>query len=408
MTAGASTSSPTGSRAGPLAGVRVLDLSSVIMGPWATQIMADLGADVICIEAAGGDAVRFIGRGHHPLLSGISLNVLRNKRNVALDLKNPAGREAFLKIASTCDVMVTNLRPGPRQRLGLSYDDVRKVRPDIVYCHAQGWAIDSDRGDDAAYDDVIQAASGMAALCEMQSGVPLNAPIAVADQVGSLTILYAVLAALYHRERTGEGQCVEIPMVDAMSSFVLVMHGKDAVSQPPLGPAGYARMANPIRAPLPTKDGYLQIVLYSKQNWVDFFTDAGIPNANDDPRLENLAVRNEYYAELYAEMAKILKTRTNEEWVAWCKAHGVGYSPVVYLQELMDQLPVAEHSAAGLYKQMPIPTKFSATPGSVRREAPLPGAHNLEVLAEVGYSQSEISALQAAGGLVGGRQSEAK
>lgn len=400
MTEGSSSEGAAASRTGPLAGVRILDLSSVIMGPWATQIMADLGAEVICIEAAGGDAVRSIGRGHHPLLSGISLNVLRNKRNVALDLKNPAGRTAFLKIASTCDILITNLRPGPRQRLGLSYDDVRKVRPDIIYCHAQGWSVDSERGNDAAYDDVIQAASGMASLCEMQSGVPLNAPIAIADQVGSLTIVYAVLAALYHRQKTGEGQCVEIPMVDAMSSFVLVMHGKDAVSQPPIGPPGYARMANPIRAPLPTKDGHLQIVLYSKQNWVDFFTDAGIANANDDARLETLATRNEYYAELYAEMAKILKSRTNEEWVGWCRAHGVGYSPVVSLQELMEQLPVAEHSAAGGYKQMPIPTRFSATPGSVRREAPLPGAHNLEVLFEVGYSSAEISALQTAGGLI--------
>lgn len=403
MTEGASSASTAAARTGPLAGVRILDLSSVIMGPWATQIMADLGADVICIEAAGGDAVRAIGRGHHPQLSGISLNVLRNKRNVALDLKNPSGRAAFLKIASTCDVLITNLRPGPRRRLGLAYEDVRKVRPDIIYCHAQGWSVDSDRGDDAAYDDVIQAASGMAALCEMQSGVPLNAPIAIADQVGSLTIVYAVLAALFHRLKTGEGQSVEIPMVDAMSSFVLVMHGKDAVSQPPLGPPGYARMANPIRAPLPTKDGHLQIVLYSKQNWVDFFTDAGIPGADEDARLETLADRNEHYAALYAEMARILKTRTNDEWVRWCRAHGVGYSPVVSLDQLMEQLPVAQHSAAGSYKQMPIPTRFSATPGSVRREAPLPGAHDAEVLAEVGYSSEEISALRAAGGLVQSR-----
>jgi crotonobetainyl-CoA:carnitine CoA-transferase CaiB-like acyl-CoA transferase len=388
---------------GPLSGVRILDLSSVIMGPWATQTMADLGAEVICVEAAGGDAVRFIGRGHHPMLSGISLNVLRNKRNVALNLKNPKGREAFLKIASTCDVVVTNLRPGPRARLGLMYEDIRLVREDIIYCHAQGWPTASDRGDDAAYDDVIQAASGMAALFEMQVGKPLNAPLAVADQIGSLTIVYAILAALYHRLRTGEGQCVEVPMVDAMSAFVLAMHGKDAIPEPPLGPPGYERMANAIRAPLPTKDGYLQIVLYTKGNWTDFFTSAGVIDAGHDPRLATMSIRNENYEELYTEMAVILQTKTNLEWMDWCKAHGVGYSPVVSLRELVDDLPIVTHSAAGAYRQMPIPVRFSATPGTFRREAPLPGEHNQEILREAGYRDDEITELELGGAVFDGK-----
>ncbi|MCW2525093.1 MAG: hypothetical protein JWO63_3428, partial [Frankiales bacterium] len=305
--------------------------------------------------------------------------------------------------ASTCDVVVTNLRPGPRARLGLTYEDVRQVRQDIIYCHAQGWPADSDRGNDAAYDDVIQAASGMAALFEMQAGKPLNAPLAVADQIGSLTIVYAVLAALYYRLRSGEGQCVEVPMVDAMSAFVLAMHGKDAVPEPPLGPPGYERMANAIRAPLPTKDGYLQIVLYTKANWVDFFTGAGVVDAAQDPRLATLSIRNENYEELYGEMAGILLTRTNAEWTDWCRIHGVGYSPVVSLHELIDALPIVAHSAGGTYRQMPIPVRFSATPGTFRREAPLPGAQNHEVLREAGYGDDEIADLERVGAVIDGK-----
>lgn len=161
---------------GPLTGLRVLDVSSVIMGPWATQNLADLGADVICVEAAGGDPVRFLGEETSPFLCGVALNILRNKRNVALDLKNPKGREAFLKIAATCDVVITNLRPATRRKLGISYEDVRAVKPDIIYCHAQGWSIESGRQDDPAYDDVIQTGGGMASVFQMQQGKPAISP----------------------------------------------------------------------------------------------------------------------------------------------------------------------------------------------------------------------------------------
>jgi crotonobetainyl-CoA:carnitine CoA-transferase CaiB-like acyl-CoA transferase len=399
----AASKSSTGPLAtGPLEGVRILDLSSVIMGPWATQNLADMGADVICVEAAGGDAIRFLGQGNHPYLSGVALNGLRNKRNVALNLKNPDGREAFLRVAATCDVVLTNLRPGPRARLGLDYADLRKVRPDIIYCHAQGWGADSDRADDPAYDDVIQAAGGMAALFVMQNGRPSIAPVALADQVSSLAVMNGILAALYHRQRTGEGQVVEIPMIDVMAAFTLMMHGKDRIMVPPLGPAGYERMTSPLRAPLPTRDGFLQLVLYTKDNWADFFVAGGVADAHDDPRLKTPVSRNQHYVALYGEMAEILKTRTTAEWIAWCDAHGVANSPVVTLEELIDGYEVVEHPQGGAYRRIPQPIRFSATPATYRREAPLPGEHNHEVLAEAGYSDSEIAGLEIAGGLVGG------
>jgi crotonobetainyl-CoA:carnitine CoA-transferase CaiB-like acyl-CoA transferase len=393
------------SYAGPLDGVRILDLTSVVLGPWATQNLADMGAEVICVEAAGGDAIRFLGQGNHPQLSGVALNGLRNKRNIALDLKSPAGREAFLRIAKTCDVVVTNLRPGPRKRLGLTYEDVCKVKPDIIYCHAQGWSIESGKGDDPAYDDVIQTAGGMAALFVMQNGKPSIAPVAVADQVGSLNLMAGITAALYHHAKTGEGQSIEVPMVDAMAAFALMMHGKDRISVPPLGPSGYERMTSPLRAPLPTKDGHLQIVLYTKANWADFFIAGGRADAYDDPRLQTPVARNQFYVELYSEMAEILKTRTNAEWIEWCTVHGVANSPVVTLDELIDSYEIANHPHGGSYRRIPQPIRFSATPATYRREAPLPGENNREILIEAGYSDAEIDELKAAGGLADGSQS---
>lgn len=387
---------------GPLAGVRILDLTSVLMGPWATQQLGDLGADVICVEAAGGDPARFYGNGRHPQFGGVAMNVLRNKRNIALDLKNPAGRSAFLKIAATCDIVVTNLRPGPRARLGLTYEDVKAVKPDIIYCHTQGWSLDSGQADDPAYDDVAQVAAGMGAVFAMQNGKPGVAPISLGDQVGSMTIVYALLAALYHHARTGQGQCVEVPMVEAVNAFVNVMHGKDGMFEPPLGPAGFPRLATPLRAPVETKDGHLQLVLYSKANWVDLFTAGGVVDAENDPRLATPNARNDHYLALYDVMFEIMKTRTTAEWLTWCKQHNVACSPVTTLEEIIATYPVAEHPLAGRYRRAPIPVRYSETPPGVRREAPVAGQHNVEILAEIGLSPEEIAQIEKDGGFASG------
>lgn len=388
-----------GAAAGPLAGLRVLDLTSVIMGPFATQIFGDLGAEVICVEAAGGDAVRTLGAARHPQLCGTALNVLRNKRNIALNLKNPAGLAALMRIVTTCDVLVTNLRPDRRARLGIAYQDIITVRPDIIYCHAQGWSQASGRAEAPAYDDVIQAAGGMADLLVRQNGHPAVSPLCVGDQVASLTMVYSILAALHHRDRTGAGQCIEVPMVDTLAAFVLVMHGHDAVLQPPLGAPGYQRVISASRRPNPTKDGNLQIVLYTRKNWVELFTSAGRTDAADDPRLVTPQSRNEHYAELYGEMADALLLKTNAEWIDWCAAHGIACAPVTSLDALLDEMPTAEHPSAGAYRQIPIPVKFSGTPCAIRRPAPLIDEHCDEILAEAGYTTDEVAELKNAGAL---------
>jgi crotonobetainyl-CoA:carnitine CoA-transferase CaiB-like acyl-CoA transferase len=383
---------------GPLAGIRVLDLTSVIMGPLATAALGDLGADVVTVEAERGETNRVMGPGPHPLLSGVSLNLLRNKRNVGLDLRHPDGRDAFLRLAATSDVVVTNLRPGPLGRLRLTYDDVRAVRPDVVFCQAHGYPSDDPRADDPAYDDVVQAASGLADLFVRCGGEPLLMPTLVADKVCGLTILAAVLAALVHRERTGEGQHVEVPMLDVTRAWVLVEHGAGAVPEPALGPAGYPRILTPERRPRRTLDGWIHVLPYSEANYAALFRHGGRPDLAEDPRIRTGRARIANADSLYRDVGAILATDTTANWLAFCRAHQIPATAVATLDDLVAELPVVDHPVAGPYRHLPHPVRYSATPaGELRHHAPLPGADGRAVLAEVGYDDATLDALVAAG-----------
>ena len=392
---------PSRSTPGALDGVRVLDLTSVIMGPYATQILGDLGADVISIEDIAGDVNRAMGAGHHPQLSGTALNLLRNKRNVSLDLKHPDGRAAFLRIAATSDVVVTNLRPGPLGRLGLTYDDVRAHRPDVVFCQAQGWPSDSERADDPAYDDIVQAATGIADLFERQTGVPALMPTIVADKVCGMTIAYSVLAALRHRDRTGEGQRIEVAMVETMRSFLLVEHGGAAIAVPPAGPPGHQRVLTPFRRPQQTSDGWISVLPYSRKNYDDLFGGSGRADLLDHRLVDN-PTRLAHSDSLYRDVADVLATNTTDHWLAFCRKHDIPATAIGRLDEIIDELPIAEHPVAGPYRQIPPPVRFDRTPMTVRRPAPLVGADGDEVLVSVGYTTDEIAALRSAGALRGG------
>jgi crotonobetainyl-CoA:carnitine CoA-transferase CaiB-like acyl-CoA transferase len=382
---------------GPLHGVRVLDLTSVIMGPYATQILGDLGAEVISIEDPKADTNRTMGPGPASDMSGITLNLLRNKRNVSLDLKMPAGRAAFLRIAATCDVVVTNLRPGPLHRLGLTYDSVREVRPDVVMCQAHGWPSDSVHANKPAYDDVVQAGCGIADTFTLQHGSPSLAPTIVADKVSGLTIVYAIVAALFRRASTGEGQFIEVPMIDVLSSFTLVEHGAAAIPVPPLGPAGYRRIVAPDRRPYRTLDGWLAVLPYSASNFNDLYREGGRVDLVDDPRVLSAVSRNRHASELYAALGPIIATRTTSFWEQFCEDHDIPASAVRTLDELVAELPIAQHPHFGAYREVPPPVRFSATPSSVRRPAPRLGEHGREVLGEVGFTDDEIAALETEG-----------
>ena len=379
---------------GPLADVRVLDLTSVVMGPFATQILGDLGADVVTVEDIGGDTNRYMGPGPHPQLSGVALNLMRNKRNISLDLKHPDGREACLRLAEHADIVITNLRPGPLSRLRLTYADIAERKPDIIFCQAQGWPTDSPDGDRPAYDDVVQSASGMAHIYEQQSGEPRIVPTIMADKVSGLTIVYTVLAALHHRDRTGEGQRVEVPMVPVMQSFLLVEHGADAIPEPPIGTAGYARVLTADRRPQRTADGWIHMLPYSRENYVDLFRAGGRDDLADDPRLESRATRAANVTMLYTAVLDVVRTRTTAEWLTFCEEHDIPCSPIVDLDDVVAGFPVEEHPVAGPYHVIPSPTRFDRTPASVRRHASLIGQDGDEVLTEVGYTPEELAALR--------------
>jgi crotonobetainyl-CoA:carnitine CoA-transferase CaiB-like acyl-CoA transferase len=389
----------SGHPTGPLSGVRVLDLTQVVMGPYATQILGDLGADVITIEPPNGDPLRAIGTGSHPQLGGAALNMLRNKRNIALDIKVPEGMSAFSRLVASCDVFITNLRPEPLVRLGLTYKALAEVKPDLIYCEAHGFPTEGARADEAAFDDAIQASAGVAAMMGKLYGSPALIPTVLADKVSGLAIAYAVAAALYHRSLTGQGQRIEVPMHDVMSAFVLAEHGADAIQQPPLGPPGYGRLLTPNRKPYPTLDGFVLLIPYSKRNWVDLFKAGGIERPEDDPRLASATSRSQHYDALYAEVADIVRTRTTAYWRQWSAQHGIASSEIATLEDLVADLPQAEHPVSGRYKTIPAPVRFSLTPQDVRRPAPLIGQNNREVFAEIGFTDSELNALEASGAL---------
>ena len=375
-----------GPLAGPLDGIRVLDLTSVIMGPYATQILGDLGADVISVEERHGDTNRFMGPGPHRELSGVSLNLLRNKRNVCLDLKVEADRDLFLQIAATSDIVVTNLRPGPLRRLRLTYDDVRAVRSDVIFCEAHGFREDSPQANDPAYDDVIQAASGLADAIDRVTGEPRVVPSIIADKVCGLTIVYSVLAAVVHRQRTGEGQHIEVPMLDTMRAFTLVEHAAGATPVPAMGPAGYGRVLSPSRGPQPTADGWISVLPYTNRHWHLVLGEVGRGALMDDPRMATGRDRVNNADFAYGALAEVLRMHTTEYWMGLCEANDVPATRIGRLDDIVADLPVVEHPVVGRYHEIPIPVRFSATPGSIRRPAPFIGEHTNEIRAEMAPS----------------------
>jgi crotonobetainyl-CoA:carnitine CoA-transferase CaiB-like acyl-CoA transferase len=371
---------------GPLDGVRVLDLTRVIMGPFATQVLADQGADVVMVEQVGGDTNRVMGPGPHAQLSGIALNLLRNKRSLTVDLKTAEGRELAHRLAATCDVLVTTMRPGALRRLGLDYASIRAVAPDIIYCQAQGFDLDSPQADEPAYDDVIQAATGVTDIMQRVYGRPLLLPTIFTDKVCGLVIAQAVTAALVRKLRTGHGEHVEVSMKSACSAFMLVEHGSGAISEPPvamedLPAAGYPRVLTPERRPHATKDGWVHLFPYLPKHYEALFRDTG---ATVDPRTyvdQRAALRNS--DALYREVAAIAPQRTTEEWLTYCREAGIPSTRLATLQELVDELPVEVHPVCGGYRVLPPLARFASSPAAVRRPAPLVGADGEAVVAEL-------------------------
>lgn len=383
---------PSPSR-GPLAGVRIVELATVIMAPYACQLLGDLGAQVIKVEAAGGDHSRVMGGGPHPQLSGVALNLHRNKRSVQLDLQTPEGNRAFLKILDTADVLVTNFRPRALTKLGLDYASVGPERPGLVYCEAHGFSLESGDADLPAYDDIVQAATGIPALVEAATEHINYLPTVVGDKVAGLTITYAVLAALLHRATTGQGQQVEIPMFDTVLGFTLVEHLSRATS--PGGKAGYNRILNPFRRPHKTKDGYVAMLPYSDKSWSDLYHAVGHESELSDPWFQK---RLENPRPVYASLAKILAERTTAEWLELAAELGIPAGPVPTIDEIVEDptqhrgvITEDDHPVVGRYRQIAPPVRFQATPCEIGRPAPLLGQDTIAVLREIGLSDEQIN-----------------
>lgn len=382
----------------PLEGISVLDLTSVIMGPLATQMLGDLGADVITVETPSKATNRAMTPGPKPGLSGVAMNLMRNKRSVILDLATERGRAVARSLAARCDVVVTSLRPGSLRRLGLDYQSIVAAHPGVVYCQAQGYPSESPQADEPAYDDVIQAAGGVADLGVRVDGVPALVPTVLADKVSGLVISQAVLAALIRRARTGMGAHIEVPMSEVMASFVLVEHGGAAMSEPPQGSAGYRRILAPSRRPAATKDGWVHVLPYTRRNYDDLFTAGGRTELVGDQRVASISSRVEHADELYRAVASILATRTTDEWLEFCSERQIPASAVRTLDELISAQPVEQHPTAGDYHVIRPFGRFDGrTEFRVRRHAPTQGQHTREVLAEAGFADVEIDDLVTSG-----------
>ena len=379
--------------AGPLEGIRVLDLTSVVMGPLATRILGDFGADVIKIEPPEGDMLRPKDGGR---LHQMMLNLYRNKRSVVLDLKTNEGRAALETLIPTADVFVHNLRPRVMARLGFTYERVAGLNPQIIYCAACGFGADGPYGDKPAYDDLIQAASGYASTAIPLTGEPAYASAIICDKLVGQTIAYAVLAALLQRERGGGGQAIEVPMFESAIDFNLVEGFGGAVYSPRRGPPGYVRIQTRERRPFRTADGYACILPYSAKNWVDFFNFAGRSDWSSDPRLQETATRSPIIEILYGLIREEAPRLTTAEWITFCDSADIPCMPVIYAENLADDphvqavelMPVAQHPTEGAYHALRSPVRFSSAPYRLRRMAPGLGEHTEEVLQEVGLSPS--------------------
>jgi crotonobetainyl-CoA:carnitine CoA-transferase CaiB-like acyl-CoA transferase len=392
---------------GPLAGVRIVDMTSVVLGAYATQMLGDLGADVIKIESPltdrgeGGDVMRWAGDTPNEEvrdLGPIFMTINRNKRSVKLDLREDKARRILRKLIEGADVFTANVRYAGLERAGFDYQSVAAIKPDIVYVHAAGYGSDGPYAGLPAYDDLIQAGSGMADLLNRVDGnpTPRYVPTLAADKISGLFMAQAVLAALFHKQKTGEGQFVEVPMLESITSFTLAEHFFGQVYDPPLGPWCYTRVANPNRKPFATADGFIGLMPYNNKQWDDFFALAGQPGmVSNDPRFKDYETRTKHIGELYGMVEAITQTRPTQEWLDLLMPLSI---PVVKLNRL-DDLPndphlaavdffqAYEHPKAGRYNAMRPPLRFSKTPANIRRHPPQLGEHNAEVLAEIGESE---------------------
>lgn len=391
---------------GPLEGVRIVDMTSVVVGPLATQIMADHGAEVIKVESPAGDLVRVMnGKSVTPGMGAKFLHLNRNKRSVVLDLKQPAGHAALMKLIERADVLVWNVRPPAMARLKLAYDDVRAVNPKIIYCGMFGFGQDGRYRDKPAYDSIIQGAGGMAALNHRAAGEPRYVPMVVADKVVGMIAVQMIMMALYRRTQTGEGSSIEIPMFENLVKFVLEEHMYLKTFEPPLGETGDPRLLDPLAKPIPTQDSWICISANTNGQAFAFFDAIGRPELKTDPRFCSVQARFAHVNDYFQIRTDTLKAKTTAEWLAIFDRHDVPAMPYHTLDSLLEDphltdigfFELKDHPTEGKIREMRLPNKWSC--GTRREWSPAPklGQHSVEILREAGYSADQIETLVSSG-----------
>lgn len=390
-------------RAGPLAGVRVIDLTTVMMGPFATQILGDYGADIIKVEPPGGDIMRHAPPMRSPGMGAMYMQGNRNKRSILLDLKKEPARAALLRLCEGADVLVHNVRPAAMRRLGLGPEELCDRFPRLVYVSLVGYGEKGPYAGRPAYDDLIQGAAGIPALfAEVSGAEPRYVPVVAADRIVGLNATHAILAALLHRDRTGCGQSIQVPMFETLAQFVLGDHMGGRSFEPPLGPPGYGRLLQPNRRPYRTSDGHLCVLVYTDAHWRSFFEAIGRPEEFEaNPLFHDIRVRVARYDEAYGFVAAELARRSTAEWLELLERHDIPFSPMHDLDSLIDDphletvgfFQEMDHPSEGRIRLTSPPATWSRTQPSIRSAPPRVGEHTREVLAEAGLTQSDIDAV---------------
>lgn len=395
--------SSTQQRTGPLAGVRVLDLTSVVLGPLATQILGDYGADVIKVESLEGDLMRSNGVSRHLGMSSIYLSINRNKRSLAIDLKTPEGVEAIRRLIPTVDVFVHNMRVAAIERLGLGYAAVAAIKPSVVYCAATGYGEGGKEAGKPVFDDIVQAGCGLVGLMGTQQAHPDYVPSLIADKTAGMATANAVLAALFHQARTGEGQYVEVPMFETMVAFMMVEHQGGQAFEPALGPAGYARLLSGGRKPAATRDGHVAVLPYSDKHWTAIFNQAGRQDLLEKYNFTDRNERNARLKELYSDLEAVVQGMSSAECLDFCERFDIPATRIYGIDQLIDHPHLQSvdffqrvgHPTEGATVQVRPPVLFAQTPASIDLHAPTLGEHTHEILTEAGIEAAFIAELTA-------------
>jgi crotonobetainyl-CoA:carnitine CoA-transferase CaiB-like acyl-CoA transferase len=397
---------------GPLEGVKVVDLTQVVVGPLCTQILADHGAEVIKVESMKGDLVRNMnGKSVTPGMGAKFLHLNRNKRSVTLDLKQPSGFSALTKLIERADVLVWNVRPAAMGRLKLAYDDVRAINPKIVYCGMFGFGQDGRYRAKPAYDTIIQGASGMAGLFARSGIRPRNVPMVAADKTVGLIAVQMIVMALYRRTQTGEGCAIEIPMFENFVKFVMEEHMYLRTFDPPLGGTCDPRLIDAHAGPVPTKDSYICISAANDKQAFAFFDATGAPELKNDPRFSSVQARFANVKDYYASRVEVLKKKTTAEWLEIFDKADIPAMPYHTPDSVLEDPHLTdvgffewrEHPTEGKVRMMRLPNKWSCGTRKDWNHAPKLGQQSVDVLKEIGLDEGEIEAMIATGATSDGR-----